>query len=226
MGKYFGKQYLIRYILIIISLFFCGLGMTVMRFSCLGTEPFSCVNYSISERFGIPMAGSMIAINGVFLLLSLLFLRSSLGYGTVANMLLLGTAGDIWKNIFLHIIGHEVSFSGMEQLPLRLVLLCLGMFVMVFFNSFYISAGLGMAPYDAFGYIIEKITRRKIAFQWARVASDVTCVVSAFRIASGKGTQWELIGIGTVVMACGIGPLLSWIITNIAEPFYRRIGTI
>lgn len=48
-----------------------------MRFSCLGTEPFSCVNYSISEHFGIPMAGSMIAINGVLLLLSLLFLRSS-----------------------------------------------------------------------------------------------------------------------------------------------------
>lgn len=97
---------------------------------------------------------------------------------------------------------------------------------MVFFNSFYISAGLGMAPYDAFGYIIEKITHKKIAFRWARVVSDTACVVFAFLISASRGTQWELIGVGTVVMACGIGSLLSWIITCIAEPFYQKIGTI
>lgn len=224
MGKYFGKQYLIRYILIVVSLFFCGLGMTVMRFSCLGTEPFSCINYSISERFGFPMAVSMIAINGILLILSFLFLRNSLGFGTVANMLLLGTASDIWKNLLLHLIGHEVSFWGLEQIPLRLALLCAGMFIMVFFNSFYIAAGLGMAPYDALGYVLEKVTHKKIAFRWARVASDLICVIAAFLIAYGVGTQWELIGIGTIIMACGIGPLLSWIISHVAEPFYKNIS--
>ena len=226
MVKYLSRDYLIRCFLIVLSLFFCGLGMTVMRFSCLGTEPFSCINYSISERFGLPMATSMIAINGVLLILSFLFLRSSLGFGTVANMLLLGTASDIWKNLLLYLIGHDVSFSGLEQLPLRLLLLCTGMFIMVFFNSFYISAGLGMAPYDAFGYVVETVTHKKIAFRWARVVSDLTCVILAFVIASTMGIQWELVGIGTVVMACGIGPLLSWIIANIAKPFYRKIGSI
>ena len=193
-----------------------------MRFSCPGTEPFSCINYSVSERFSLPMAASMSAINGVLLILSFLFLRGSLGFGTAANMLLLGTASDIWKNLLVHLIGHEVSFSGLEQLPLRLLLLCAGMLIMVFFNSFYISAGLGMAPYDAFGYVVETVTRKKIPFRWARVASDLACVTAAYFIASTMGPQWELIGIGTIVMAFGIGPLLSWIIGHIAEPFYEK----
>lgn len=223
MAKYLSGKYLIRYFLIVVSLFFCGLGMTVMRLSCLGTEPFSCINYSVSERFGLSMAASMIAINGVLLILSFLFLRGSLGFGTAANMLLLGTASDIWKNLLLHLIGHDLSFSGLEQLPLRLLLLCAGMLIMVFFNSFYISAGLGMAPYDAFGYVVETVTHKKIAFRWARVASDLTCVTAAFFIAGTMGTQWELVGIGTIVMAFGIGPLLSWIIGHIAEPFYENL---
>lgn len=93
---------------------------------------------------------------------------------------------------------------------------------MIFFNSFYISADLGMSPYDALGFIIEKQSGG-FPFKWARVVTDVACVVTAFFVAGESGSQWELIGIGTVIMAFGTGPLLAFFKERIAQPFVRKV---
>lgn len=223
MQNIFQKKYLVRCLILVISMIFSGLGMTIMRFSCMGTEPFSCLNYSISEKFGIPMTVSVIAINGVLLIFCLIHYRASFGIGTLLIVFLLGITGDFWKDLFIQIIGYQVSYIGLEKLLLRLCLMGLGMVIMVFFNSFCIAAGLGMAPYDAFGYAIEKMSSRKILFRYTRVITDFTCVLIAFLLSSTMGTQWELIGIGTVTMACGIGPLLSWLTKHVAEPFYMKL---
>lgn len=222
LSKYAKKSYVLRYIVVILSIFLVGLAMSIMRVSAMGTEPFSCLNYSISEHFGIPMGITMASINGVLLVLSFFTMRESLGFGTVVNMLCLGTAADIWGNVIQILVGHKISFSGTEHFALRLLLMCVGMVMMVFFCSFYMSCEMGMAPYDSLGYIIEKLTG-KIPFKWARVAADSICVVTAYFFARMNGTQWELIGIGTVIMAFCIGPLLSFFRKNVAEPFVTRI---
>ena len=113
----------------------------------------------------------------------------------------------------------------MDNIALRMLLLCAGMVTMVFFCSFYMSSEMGMAPYDALGYIVEKMTGR-IPFKWARVAIDSFCVVIAYFIVRLEGTQWELIGIGTVIMALCIGPLLSFFRKAAAEPFIRKIKSL
>ena len=220
--KYVTKSYVLRYIVVVQSIFLVGLAMSIMRISAMGTEPFSCLNYSISEHFGIPMGITMAGINGILLVLSFFTMRESLGFGTVANMLLLGTAADIWGNVIQKLAGHSISFSGMEHFGIRILLLCAGMVMMVFFCSFYMSCEMGMSPYDSLGYIIEKLTG-KIPFKWARVAADSICVVTAYFFARMNGTQWELIGIGTVIMAFCIGPLLSFFRKNVAEPFVEKI---
>ena len=222
--KYFTTSYVLRYLVIIFSLFMIGLGMSVMRISCLGTEPFSCLNFSISEHFAVPMGATMAAINAVLLILSFFTMRETLGFGTVANMLFLGTASDFWGNVIRNIVG-EISFSGMDNIALRMLLLCAGMVTMVISCSFYMSSEMGMAPYDALGYIVEKMTGR-IPFKWARVAIDSFCVVIAYFIAQLEGTQWELIGIGTVIMALCIGPLLSFFRKAAAEPFIKKIKSL
>lgn len=220
--KYVKKSYVLRYIVVILSIFLVGLAMSIMRVSAMGTEPFSCLNYSVSEHFGIPMGITMASINGVLLVLSFFTMRESLGFGTVVNMLCLGTAADIWGNVIQTLAGQKISFSGTEYFALRLLLMCVGMVMMVFFCSFYMSCEMGMAPYDSLGYIIERLTG-KIPFKWARVAADSVCVVTAYFFARMNGTQWELIGIGTVIMTFCIGPLLSFFRKNAAEPFVARI---
>lgn len=220
--KYFGKRYLYRYLIVIVSMMLNGLGVALMRISCMGTDPFSSMNYSFSEFFHIPLGTVVILVSCILLGLSFFTMRSSLGFGTVANMALLGTSADLWTSLITRAAGHEISFAGTEALALRTLLVCLGILCMIFFNSFYISANSGMSPYDALGFIIEKLSGG-FPFKWARVVTDIVCVVIAYLVAGRNGSQWELIGIGTVIMAFGTGPLLSFFKEHIAQPFVRRM---
>lgn len=219
---YIQKPYLLRYLVVLVSMAFNGLGVSLMRISCLGTDPFNSMNYSFSEFFHISLGAVVIAVSCVLLIFSFFTMRNSLGFGTVANMLLLGTSADIWTSLITAVAGHEFSYTGMEQFPLRLLLVCMGILCMIFFNSFYISADLGMAPYDALGFIVEKRSGT-IPFQWARILIDSVCVIMAFLVAGKRGNPWELIGIGTIIMAFGTGPLLAWFKSRVAEPFVQRV---
>ena len=105
----------------------------------------------------------------------------------------------------------------------RLALMLVGMALMVIGSAFYMSADLGMSPYDALGYVVERLTGGRVTFRWARMAADACCVAVAFTVASARGTEWELVGIGTLVMVFGIGPLLSWLIGHVARPAYAAL---
>lgn len=220
--KYIQKPYLLRYLVVMISMALNGLGVSLMRISCLGTDPFNSMNYSFSEFFHIPLGLVVIAVSCILLILSFFTMKSSLGFGTVANMLLLGTSADLWTRLITAAAGHKFSYTGMEQLPFRLLLVCMGILCMIFFNSFYISADLGMSPYDALGFIVEKLSG-KLPFQWARILIDSICVITAFLVAGKNGNPWELIGIGTIIMAFGTGPLLAWFKGHAAEPFVQGL---
>lgn len=187
----------------------------------MGTESFTSFNYSISEFFGIPLGTVMTSVSIIFLLLAFFFLRDGLGPGTVIVMIGLGYSADFWRLAITKVTGHIISFSGMEHYFFRLGLFLIGMMIMVFFSSFYLAADTGMSAYDTVGYMIEKYTR--IPFQWARIGTDFICVGLAFVFASAKGTQWELIGPGTLIMACGVGPALNFLLERTARPIVRRV---
>lgn len=208
--KYVKKPFLCRCLVLLCAIFMNGLGMTIMRLSCLGTEPFSCLNYSISERFGISMGLSVAVINSIFLVLDLVFMRKLLGIGTVATIFFMGSAADIWGMFISNMIGDVEMFQGMEHILLRLCWLVPGMLIMILSCSFVMSCDLGMAPYDTLGYIVEKYSNRKIPFKWARVFFDCACVLTAYILSCPMGMEWELIGVGTVIMAFCIGPVITF----------------
>lgn len=220
--KYFSRQYGCRYLVIVASMMLNGLGVGLMRISCMGTDPFNSMNYSFSGFFHIPLGTVVILVSCPLLVLSSFTMRSSLGFGTVANMALLGTSADMWVSFITKAVGHEITFDGMEAVPLRVALVCMGILCMIFFNSFYIAADLGMSPYDTLGFIIEKLSGG-FPFKWARVIMDIICVVAAYFVAGKNGSPWELIGIGTVIMAFGTGPLLAFFKERIAQPFVKKV---
>lgn len=219
--KYISMPCLRRYLFVMISVFFVGLGTSITRISCMGTESFTSFNYSISEFLGVPLGTVMTSVSVVFLLLAFFFLRDGLGPGTVIVMTGLGYSADFWGMVITKAAGHEISFSGMEHYIFRLVLFLIGMMIMVFFSSFYLAADTGMSAYDTAGYMIEKYT--KIPFQWARIGTDLICVGLAYGFACVQGTQWELIGPGTLIMACGVGPALNILLERAARPIVRKV---
>ncbi len=69
---YIQKPYLLRYLVVLVSMAFNGLGVSLMRISCLGTDPFNSMNYSFSEFFHISLGAVVIAVSCVLLILSFL----------------------------------------------------------------------------------------------------------------------------------------------------------
>lgn len=219
--KYITLPFLSRYLVVLLSVVFVGLGASITRISCMGTECFTSLNYSISEFLGISIGSVMAAISAILLILAFFFYRRGLGPGTVLLMTCLGYSADFWGRVIVKITGESICFSGMEHMLLRFLLFFVGMFIMILFSSFYLAADVGISAYDTLGYILEKYTG--IAFQWVRVFLDVICVVLTFLFASQKGTQWELIGMGTLIMASGVGPVMMFLLHHISAPLVNRL---
>ena len=108
-------------------------------------------------------------------------------------------------------------------LPLRIGALALGCVFAGLGVALYMAAEMGIAPYDSVAVILEKITRGKLKFQYARVLSDVTVVIVGvvFCLAAGD-PLWMIIGIGTICNALFNGPLIQFFRVHVSEPILRK----
>lgn len=61
MSGFFTREYICRVVVVFISIFMAGLGLALLRLSCLGTDPFSALSYQLSEIFGLPLVVFMLA---------------------------------------------------------------------------------------------------------------------------------------------------------------------
>ena len=82
------------------------------------------------------------------------------------------------------------------------------------------AANMGLAPYDAMAFIIEKLA--KIKFRNARIIVDSTALILAVIVTMPDGRTLQVIGIGTVILALGLGPILAFIMENLARPLIQR----
>ena len=82
---------------------------------------------------------------------------------------------------------------------------------------------MGIAPYDSVALIIEKGTKGKIKFQYARVLSDIKVVIVGvvFCLLSG-GDLWLIIGIVTICNALFNGPLIQFFKVRVAKPLLKQ----
>ena len=77
--------------------------------------------------------------------------------------------------------------------------------------SFYMSSKLGMGPYDAIGWIISERSGGRVPFRIVRILIDVCAVTIGFACSS-------IVGLGTLVLACGTGPLIEFFNQKVSLP--------
>lgn len=104
-------------------------------------------------------------------------------------------------------------------LPFRIVMLILGCLFAGLGVAFYMVAEMGIAPYDSVALILQKWAKGKIPFHFARIATDVVCVLTGviFCLVSGDSV-WMIVGIGTIINAFFNGPLIHFFRTHVTEP--------
>ena len=68
--------------------------------------------------------------------------------------------------------------------------------------SMYQRPDVGVSPYDSLSLIMDK-KLPKISYFWCRMSNDVICALVAYFVGG-------LVGIGTVIAAFGLGPIVHF----------------
>lgn len=170
----------------------------------LGADPFTCfvtgianVFYSIYSTFYIIVTGALLV--GVFFVE-----KHYIGIATVINLFFTGMAADFMRNILDGLFPNP-------GIGARIVMMLFGIFGTCFAASVYFTADLGVSAYDAFSLIAAN-KYKLAAFRLCRIASDCVCVLIGFLC-------HVTIGVGTVITALFMGPVVQWFNTNVSEPF-------
>lgn len=171
-----------------------------------GTDPASFMNLNIASTLGWGLGNTEVLVYGLMFIFTFIFGAEMIGFGTLANMLLIGYVIDIcrwlWKNIGFAQFIYDGSF-GLRAVIFAATLLC---FVVV--ASIYINAQMGVAPYDAMPNIISGWIP-KIPFAVIRILFDLAAVVIG--VIAGKTNPEGIQGsiVGSVLMSLLLGPVIS-----------------
>ena len=207
-SRYAGRHLVKRTVAMLAAVIVMGAGVGFFMLAAMGSDPFSTLNLGVSSRLHLSFGAWQAIFNILLLAVVLATDRSKLGLGTIGNMFLVGFAADITGGLLSQVI--TASALG---IPARVGMTLLGVSMQLIGCSFYVTCGLGMAPYDCVSYIVPE--RTKIPFRWWRILIDVICVGTGFACGAA-------IGIGTLMMAFGTGPLLPIFNKYLAAPVVGR----
>ena len=202
-----------RFLMMIVGILFISICVGCYRLSGFGVDAFTCMNLGISGFLDMMFGTWQLVMNILILIVVFFTVRKCIGLGTIVNMVCVGYGADFICWMAQDVLGIEMT------LPLRIFALVSGSLFAGLGVAFYMAAEMGIAPYDSVALIIEKGTKKKIPFQYARVISDVACVIVGviFCLASGNNV-WMIVGIGTIVNACFNGPLIHFFHIHVAQP--------
>lgn len=197
-----------RTVLSFISVFITGFAVSLFSLSGFGVDPFTSMNMNVSSVVGIRFGTYQLIVNIAILIFTVIVAhRGLVGVGTIFNMIFVGYTCEFFEGLF-----SSLANSG---LAIRLLLLAAGIVTMCFSSSLFFTANVGVGPYDTLAFMLTQAT--KIPMKWTRVMTDVCVVFIGFVVSGGlaaalQGNFSEIknIGIGTVITAFCMGPLVNF----------------
>ena len=164
-----------------------GVGLALVVIGDFGLPPWDIFHQGLAEQTWLTIGTAMILV-GVVLLIALLALREPLGFGTLANVLVIGLVVDAAIDI-----GGNPSNS-----IVRALCTFLGPLVVALGSGFYIGARLGPGPRDG---LMTALDRRGIAIWKARTFIEGAALACGLVMGGtiGWGTVWFVVSIGPAV---------------------------
>lgn len=198
----------------------CAISVGIFKIAALGVDPFQSFMAGLDAIVPIRFGTLYVLTNAVLLLFALVFDRHYIGIATFINLFLLGYITQFTYD-FLQTLIVDPSVT------VRVICLVVGVVIICFGSAFYMTADLGVSTYDAIALIICN-TWKKGKFQYVRIITDVICVllgIGLFLLSGGLFSQIPTIaGIGTIITAFFMGPLIEFFNVHIARPFLKGRG--
>ncbi|MCV7286500.1 hypothetical protein H7J87_14315 [Mycolicibacterium wolinskyi] len=175
--------------LLITGLIGYGFSMGMMVRAGLGLDPWDVFHQGLTRH--TPMTiGIASAVVGVVVLLAWIPLRNRPGIGTVANVIVIAVTVDATLALL----------PAPSAMPARIAMMVGAVVLNAVATVLYIGAGLGPGPRD--GLMTGLVARTGLSVRLVRTAIEATVLVIGWLLG---GT----VGVGTVVYAFGIGPLVQ-----------------
>lgn len=190
----------------------CGISVGFFRRAQFGVDPFQCFCGGAANVITLDFGTLYVLINLVLLAVDFFLDRHYIGISTFINLFLLG-----------YLIAFSEStlsrFFGDLTLPGRVLFLLIGIVLNCLAAALYYTADLGVSTYDAIPLHLAdrkpKVFGRTVPFRAVRIFCDLICVL----IGSILGL---LPGIGTLICALCMGPLITLFRQKISEPLLKR----
>lgn len=184
------------------------------KLAAFGVDPFQSFMSGLDELTTIPFGTLHVIVNACLLLFGLFADRRNIGIATFINLFLLGYIVQFSYDVLQMVFPEPSMLTRWVSLIVGIIALCFG-------SSLYMTANLGVSTYDAIAVVLSG--KWKLGkFQYVRICCDLVCVivgVGLFLLAGGAVARIPTIaGVGTVITAFFMGPLIAWFNKTIAEP--------
>lgn len=191
-----------RVVQLFVGLTLFGITLALFVRAGLGLAPWDVLHQGIAHRTGVQIGWIVIAV-GALVLLAWIPLHQKPGFGTIANVFVVGAVGNVALDIMpaTHVLGVQIA------------LLLSAVVINGVATGLYIGAGLGPGPRDG---LMTGFAGRGHSIRNARTLIEVCVLIAGFLLG---GT----VGPGTALYALCIGPLASYFIPKFARiPSMRR----
>jgi len=171
-----------------------------------GTDPATFMNVNIQKALGWGLGNTEVLVYGLMFIFTFAFGPDRIGFGTLANMILIGYVVDIckwiWEQTGFHAFVLSAGFGG------KLCIFVIALLLFVLVAAVYMNAQMGVAPYDAMPNIISGWLP-KVPFSVVRIIFDLSAV--AIGVIVGKLSPAGLQGsvVGSIAMSVLLGPVIS-----------------
>src|SRR5690606_32396863 len=164
-----------------------GVSLALMVRATLGLDPWNVFQQGLMDVVGLSLGQVSIAI-GAVVMLAWIPLRQKPGFGTIANIIVIGLVIDATLAVL----------PVFEGLALRSAMMVSGVVLNAFASAAYIGAGMGPGPRD--GLMTGLHERLGWSIRVSRLSIEATVLAAGWLLGG-------VVGVGTVLYAVVLGPL-------------------
>src|SRR6478609_8824636 len=198
-----GRRLARRLVQLYAGLALYGASMALLVRSTLGVTPWDVLHQGLARHLGWSL-GTVTIVVGAVVLLLWIPLRQRPGIGTVSNVFVIGVAVD----------GTLAVLPAPSVLAARIVLVVGGVLLNAVATAAYIGVHLGPGPRD--GLMTGLVRRTGGSVRLVRTSLEVAVVAGGWLLG---GT----LGLGTVVYALAIGPLVQVLLPRLSLAHPRDV---
>jgi uncharacterized membrane protein YczE len=187
---------------LLVGLSLYGFSLAMMLRSDLGLAPWDVLTEGLASRLPLSF-GTITILVGALVLLMWIPLRQRPGLGTIANVFVVGITVDLGLAVL----------QTPSSLVLQVLLLVGGLVANGLAGAVYIGSQLGPGPRD--GLMTGLARRTGASLRLVRTGIEVVVLAAGFLLG---GT----VGVGTVLYAIGIGPLMQLFLPHVVVRLEAR----